>query len=343
MCSKLKVFLLTGFFILIATAVFAEPFWYFHPGHTVKYTRVKANGTEWVVTQTIGNVGDSVCGGKTDYYKITECNYDGDDPTCATPQTKYLKVTETEGWQCDTDSGTEVKFLDAGQPEGYGWTYPSGIAQDDDGTRINVVSVTRFGSQITMRRWTREGGVNKPAVYNTFQRGFGLIKETDQWVGDNAPWTQVRHGYRGSTLYAIYTGEGAGVYAYDYDGKRTWTRLSSAPDSMVVSGPNLYATWAGSGLYVWDGNIWTKISSVPNKMVAAHSKLYATWVGSGIYEWNGSGTWRRISSVPDNMVASGKFLYATWAGSGLYKWDGTIWTRISSVPAIMIQGSLSGQ
>jgi|GEM_PF-2468467 len=334
MYSKFKVFLLTGFFLLIATAVFAEPFWVFKTGHTIKYTRAKSDGTSWIVTMTIGAGGQNVCG-RNDYYKLDEYNYDNKGET----STKYLRVTESEGWQCDTGSGIEYKFFEAGKPEGYGWTYPESIGQDDDGTRINIVSVSRFGAQITMRRWSREGGINKPAVYNTFVRGFGLIKETDQWVEDNVPWTQVRHGYRGKTLYANFPG--SGLYTYDYDGTGKWARINTTANSMVASGPNLYATFEGYGLYLWDGTVWTKINSaIPAKMVVMGWSLYATFTGyDGLYKFNQDGTWTRINTTPDSMVVSGSNLYAIFSGYGLYKYDGTAWTRINgAIPSSMVQG-----
>ena len=336
MYSKFKVFLLTGFFLLIATAVFAEPFWYFHTGHTIKYTRVKSNGVKWPVTMTIGAGGQIQCG-RNDYYKVDEYNYDNLGET----DTNYIRVTENAGYQCQDIGGTptEIKFFEIG-PEGYGWEK---ILDEHTVLKFQVVNQTRFGSQYVIRRRAVIDGVDQPNVFNHFYKGFGLVKETDWWVEDDnekKPYVQARHGYRGSTLYATFAD---GLYVYDYDGKSTWTRIGSTPANMVAAGPNLYATWAGQGLYVWDGNVWTRISSVPASMVSANSKLYATWTGQGLYVWSGSGTWTRISSVPDKMVAAGKYLYASWAGQGLYKWDGATWTRISSVPVNIMPGTLSGQ
>jgi len=334
MYSKFKVFLFIGCFLLVATTALAEPFWYFHTGHVIKYTRAKSDGTNWLVTMTIGAGGQNKCD-RNDYYKVDEYNYDNLGGT----DTKFLRVTENAGYQCENMpvvGDTEIKFFQTG-PEGTSWNYGT----DTDGVKFQVVNQTRYGSQYTIRRFEIEGGVSKPAVFNYFYKGFGLVKETDQWVDDLAPWTQVRNGYRGSTLYATF--EGQGLYVYDYDGKSTWTRISSVPANMVTLGPNVYATWPGQGLYVWDGNVWTRIAAtVPTTMVSANSKLYATWTGQGLYKWDGA-TWTRISSVPDTMVASGKYLYATWTGQGLYKWDGATWTRISSVPGNIIAGSLSGQ
>ena len=331
MFSKFKVFLLTGFFLLIATASFAEPFWYFHTGHTIKYTRAKANGTDWTVTMTIVANGQTQCG-RDDYNKVDEYNYDNDGQT----KTKYFRVTENAGYRCD--GGEEYKFFQVGL-EGTTWTYPDPLG--DDGVQFKVVSNTRFGALITIRRLERSGGNWGKEEYMLFHKGYGKYRDID-YIGpgdDNPPWVQARHGYRGSTVYATFSD---GLYVYDYDGKSTWTRISSVPANIVTLGPNVYATWPGQGLYVWDGNVWTRISSVPAMMVPANSKLYATWIGQGLYSWNGSG-WTRISSVPDKMVAAGKYLYASWAGQGLYKWDGVTWTRISSVPGNVWPGQLSGQ
>jgi len=330
MCSKIKVILLTCCFLLIATTVVAAPFWTFHTGHQIKYTRMKSDGTSWLVTMTIGAGGQNVCG-KSDYYKLDEYNYDNDSQTTS----NYLRVTETEGWQCDTDSGVEYKFFEAGKPEGYGWSY----GDDTNGVKFQVVSQRKYGNAYVIRRYEIQGGVNKPAVFMHFARGFGLWKETDQWVEDNAPWIQVRHGFRGRTLYANFTGYG--LYVYDYDGNGTWTQINAnIPTSMVASAPLLFAAFEGYGLYVWDGTTWTQINgNIPSSMVAAGINLLATFEGYGLYAWDGT-TWTQINgNIPTSMVFSGSYLYCTFAGYGLYKFDGTTWTQINgNVPAKILEG-----
>ncbi len=332
MSKKCIVFLLTGLFLLITTVVSAEPIWVFKTGHTIKYTRVKNDGTSWPVTMTIGAGNQNVCG-RTDYFKVDEYNYDNDGQT----KSDYLRVTDTEGYNCNTDSGTEIKFIEVGRPEGYGWSYGT----DTDGVKFQIVSVTRFGAQIVVRRYEIEGGVNKPPVFTTFVRGYGLMKETDQWVSDNQPWTQSRHGWRGRTLYANFTG--VGLYSFDYDGNRTWTKINGVVASkMVNSGPNLYAAFTGYGLYIWDGTVWTKINTIiPDTMISVGWSLYAIFPGySGLYRFNQNGAWTKINTVtPASMVASGDNLYATFTGYGLYRYDGTTWTKINGViPASMQQG-----
>ncbi|HQM82616.1 MAG TPA: hypothetical protein PLX02_13450 [Syntrophorhabdaceae bacterium] len=328
MFSKLKVILLTGFFLFIATNVAAAPYWTFHTGHQIKYTRAKADGTNWLVTMTIGAGGQNQCS-RSDYYKVDEYNYDNDSAT----KTMYLRVTENEGYQCEGGT-TEIKFFQTG-PEGTGWSYGT----DTDGVRFQVVAATNFGARYVIRRYEIEGGVNKPAVFNTFMRGFGLMKETDNWVSDNAPWTQLRHGYGGRTLYANFTGYG--LYVYDYDGKGTWTQINgNVAANMVAGGPLLYATFEGYGLYVWDGSTWTQINgNIPANMVTGGANLYATFTGYGLYLWDGS-TWTQINgNIPTSMVFSGSYLYCTFAGYGLYKYDGTAWTQINgNVPAKIVEG-----
>ncbi|MDD5242715.1 MAG: hypothetical protein PHU49_01750 [Syntrophorhabdaceae bacterium] len=323
MFSKLKVFALIGCFIFVAAAIAdAAPFWQFHTGHTIKFTRAKFDGTSWPVTMTIGAGGQNQCG-RSDYYQVSEWNYDNDGNTGY----KYLRVTEDAGYQCDT--GVEYKFFQTG-PEGTGWSYGDAT----NGVKFQVVSQSGQGTQYVIRRQAIEGGVNQPPVFNQFQKNFGLMKEVDNWVSDNAPWTQARHGNRGKTAYATWA---SGLYAFDYDGTGTWTKIHSvAPTNMAAAGPILYATWA-SGLYVWDGSTWSKIhTAVPTKMVVlADSTLYATWP-SGLYMWDGS-AWSKIhSTVPTDMFASRFNLYVTWA-SGLYTYNGTTWSKLhSTVPTDMI-------
>ncbi len=334
MYSKFKVFLLTGCFLLLATTVFAGNFWTFHTGHQIKYTRAKADGTNWLVTMTIGAGGQSQCS-RSDYYKVDEYNYDNDGAT----ETIYLRVTETEGYQCQDISGTptEIKFFQTGS-EGTGWSYGDAT----NGVKFQIVAQTGFGSRYVIRRYEIQGGVNQPAVFNTFMKGFGLMKETDWWVDDNAPWTQGRHGYRGRTLYANFTGYG--IYVYDYDGAGSWTQVNGTiPTNLVAAGPLLYATFEGYGLYVWDGNAWTQINgTIPTNMVSSSASggvLYATFTGYGLYKWDGA-TWTQINgTIPETMVVSGDTLYATFTGYGLYKWDGTTWVQLNgTVPAKILAG-----
>jgi len=329
MLAKFKVLLLTGIFILIATAVTAAPFWQFRPGHVFKSTKNKSDGTSWVVTTTVVAGSQNVCG-RDDYYRVDTYNYDNDGQT----ETDYIRVTETEGWNCNTGSGVEIKFLEVGKPEGYGWSYGT----DTDGVRFQIVGQWNFGNRIVVRRYEIQGGVNKPPVFMHFQRGFGLVKETDQWVPDNAPWTEHRHGFRGRTMYANFTGYG--LYVYDYDGNGTWTRINgNVATSMVASGSVLFATFEGYGLYVWNGNDWYQINgNIPTNMVAAGVNLFATFTGYGLYKWDGS-TWAQINgNIPTSMVFYGTNLYCTFEGFGLYKYDNTgTWTQINgNVPAKVI-------
>jgi len=261
MCSKIKVFLLTGLFLLIATAVAAEPFWQLHPGHTYKSTRTKSDGipTSWVVTTTIVAGSQNVCG-KSDYYKLEHYNKNNDGQT----ETSYIGVTETEAWKCDIDNSKESMIFQTGQ-EGVTWQYVDNVDNPQNGVRFQIVSAQRFGSQYVIRHQEIEGGEWKPPAFNYFQRGFGLWKEIDQYVNpptyETAPWVELHHGFRGRTLYANFTG--AGLYSFDYDGNRTWTKINGVVASkMVNSGPNLYAAFTGYGLYSWNGTTWTKINGV---------------------------------------------------------------------------------
>ncbi len=334
MYSKFKVFVLIGCFLLIATTALAENFWYFHSGHTIKYTRAKSDGTSWIVTMTIGAGGQNVCG-RNDYYKVDEYNYDNLGET----DTKYLRVTENAGYQCQDPSGTpiEIMFFQTG-PEGTGWSYGT----DTDGVKFQVVAQRNFGNYFVIRRYSIEGGVNKPAVFNHFSRGFGLMKEVDNWVADNAPWSQVRHGFRGRTLYVNFTG--LGLYAYDYDGSGSWTRINTVVgDKMVAAGPNLYVTFPGYGLYLWDGTALSRINkAIPANMVTIGFTLYATYPGIGLFKYTADGNWTKINSaVPANMVVSGTDLYCAYPGVGLFKYEqnNSTWTKINNViPANMVPG-----
>ncbi|MDD5242712.1 MAG: hypothetical protein PHU49_01735 [Syntrophorhabdaceae bacterium] len=144
---------------MIATAVFAEPFWIFKTGHTTKYTRQKSNGENWLVTMTIG-AGSQSQYGRNDFYKVDEKNYDNDSKTTS----HYLRVIETKGWQCNTGTGIAYKFLEVGKPGGYGWSY----GDNTNGVKFQIAAVSRFGAMITVRRYEIQEEVSHPPVFNTF-------------------------------------------------------------------------------------------------------------------------------------------------------------------------------
>jgi hypothetical protein len=341
MNSKLKVFLFTVCFILIATIVSAAPFWQFHVGHTSKYSKTDSAATpnQWVVTMEV--VGTATPGGactSAQYYQIKECNYDGDDAGCASPEYMYLAVTENAGYRCV--GGVEYKFFQTGDG-GTTWDH----AAEGGGTRYyEVTGKWNHGDLYIIRSYTVDGGgITQPACINFFMRGFGMIKEVDLWAA-NAPTKSVRQGYAGYGVFAAWNGQG--VFSYDYDGNTTWSRLNAAtPAKMVASGPFLYAAWTGQGLFIYDGSVWTRINTaVPDNMWAAGSRLYATWAGQGFFKWESStGAWTRLNAtVPLNVApaGSGSVIYVTWTGQGIFKYDGTTWTRINAtVPSLWVRGN----
>jgi len=338
MFKKCKVLVLVGCFLLIATnALAAAPFWKFHVGHTAKYSKSDNLGTKWVVTMEV--VGTATPGGactSAQYYEIKECNYDGDDSGCASPDTMYLGVAENAAYRCV--GGVEYKFFQTGDG-GTTWNHPSGTG----GTEYReIVAKWNHGDLYMIRSYDSNKGETK-AVYDFFMRGVGLIKEVDL-DATNPPTKSVRQGYAGYTVFAGWTGQG--VFSYDYDGNETWSRLNSAvPEKMVASGPFLYAAFTGQGLFIYDGSVWTKInSSVPTNMWAAGSSLYATWTGQGFFKWESStSAWTKLNSaIPANVAPSGagSVVYVTFTGQGIFKYDGTTWTKInSSVPSIWVRGN----
>jgi hypothetical protein len=72
-------------------------------------------------------------------------------------------------------------------------------------------------------------------------------------------------------------------------------------------------------------------------MTAAGSLLYGSFAGNGIWEWNGT-AWSQIApGNPQLMAASGSLLYGSFAGAGIWKWDGTTWSQVgTSNPASMV-------
>ncbi|MDD5242713.1 MAG: hypothetical protein PHU49_01740 [Syntrophorhabdaceae bacterium] len=329
MSSKFKVLILVSCLLFAAAAVAdAEPFWAFHTGHVSKYTRAKWDGTSWPVTMTVKNAvapGGSCTSAQ--YYEVDEWNYENTGET----ETIQLGVNDTSGFRCV--GGTEYKFFQTG-PEGTGWDHP---AEGGGTMKYQVVAQYNGGNNYAIRSYKLDvdGVTTNPPNFSHFQRGFGLIKEVDRWVPDNAPWTQAKHGNRGLTMYAVWP---SGIYVYDYEGTKEWKKVhSSVPSDIVAAGPILYAVWP-SGIYLWDGNVWHRIhTAVPSKMVAVSNRIYCSWP-SGLYMWtNVTNTWTKVhSTVPSNMFASRLMFYATFS-VGVFQHDGTAWSKIhSAIPTKMI-------
>jgi hypothetical protein len=186
---------------------------------------------------------------------------------------------------------------------------------------------------------TRVPNSSNPSYYDLTVQVYsgGQVTQLDHWtVNPTSPAF--------STDVAMHA-----AYAQINDaGQVTWSRYNGAivPDlnsdfEIYLATPvTLYATWAGTGLYKWDGGAWTQLhSAVPASMVVSGSTLYANFAGYGLYSWNGSAWTQLHSAIPTSMVVSGSTLYATFAGYGLYSWNGSAWTQLhSAVPATMVTG-----
>ena len=73
--------------------------------------------------------------------------------------------------------------------------------------------------------------------------------------------------------------------------------------AVLVSGTNLYAFT--DGLYQSNGSAWSGLTSlIPTNMVVSGTDMYASFAGSGLYQWNGS-IWSSLTNlIPTNMVVS---------------------------------------
>jgi len=78
----------------------------------------------------------------------------------------------------------------------------------------------------------------------------------------------------------------------------------------VASGTNLYGTFAGDGIWQWNGSAWNQLTaSNPEAIVASGSTLYGDFGEGGIWQWTGSAWNQLTASNPTSMVASGTNLY----------------------------------
>jgi hypothetical protein len=233
--------------------------------------------------------------------------------------------------------------------EGASWHTGSPTTTDLEG-RLRLV---RIGSTINGYYWdkTLNGGAGDwalaprtPAAYTgPFQ--FSLViwsgYEGTQ-IGNIIAWDNIYvnapgMANPGSVGYATFAGNG--IWTYDGD---TWIQITpNNPTSMVASGWLLYGNFGAGGIWTWGGTSWSQLTPYsPTDMVASGSLLYGSF-GNGIWEWDGT-AWSQITSyAPTGMAASGYVLYGTF-GNGIWKWDGKTWSQITpyAPTAMVAEGSL---
>jgi hypothetical protein len=130
-----------------------------------------------------------------------------------------------------------------------------------------------------------------------------------------------------SLLAASFAGSGLWVY-----NSANWVQITSTnPENMVLSGLTIYGDFGTSGIWRWDGTAWKQIASVnPDNMVASGSELFVDFGGSGLWKWDGT-AWSQLTTAnPENMVISGSVLYVDFGGSGLWRWNGTAWSQLTA-------------
>ncbi len=137
-------------------------------------------------------------------------------------------------------------------------------------------------------------------------------------------FTYVAGGTASESLYGSFAG--AGIWKWDGS---SWSQTTpNNPEFMVASGSNLYGSFAGAGIWKWDGSSWSQTTpNNPDFMVASGSNLYGSFAGAGIWKWDGSSWSQTTPNNPDFMVASGSNLYGSFAGAGIWKWDGSSWSQ----------------
>ena len=128
------------------------------------------------------------------------------------------------------------------------------------------------------------------------------------------------------SLYGSFAGSGI----WQWNGS-DWNQLTpDNPEAIVASGTNLYGDFGSNGLWQFSGSGWSQLTpDNPATVVAAGANLYASFNGSGIWQWNGSG-WSQLT--PDNpaiMVAAGTNLYASFSGTGIWQWSDSGWTLLT--------------
>jgi inhibitor of cysteine peptidase len=204
--------------------------------------------------------------------------------------------------------------------------YTSGIYSTDETT--TTCGGTSTNHQIILVGWNDNNGVDVDGYWilrNSWGTGWGESGYMKVKYGTSRVGegtSYVTVESPSTFLYASFAGAGI----WEWDG--SWTQLTPGnPVSMVTSGTSLYASFAGNGIYKWDGS-WTQLTpGNPVSMVTSGTNLFASFAGNGIYKWDG--TWTQLTpGNPVSMVTSDTNLYASFAGNGIYKWDGS-WTQLT--------------
>jgi hypothetical protein len=240
--------------------------------------------------------------------------------------------TGTMPWTAQVVSGGSWLQIQSGSSgTGAGTITCQYTANTDTSTRTGTIRVTADGALGSPQDLTvTQAGLLTGSLAAGFA-GSGI------WVygSDNTTWIQISSEtpqnltYFGSTLYADFAASGI----WKWDGT-TWNQLSSIdPESISISGSILYGDFAALGLWKWDGTTWNRLSSVdPESMATSGTMLYANFGSSyGLWKWDGNAWSQLKTDTPEKMVTSGSMLYADFGSSyGLWKWDGTAWSQLSS-------------
>lgn len=154
------------------------------------------------------------------------------------------------------------------------------------------------------------------------------------WVYHNGAWKQLtasspdKMATYGQKLVASF----AGVGIYEYDGTNFTLISSNGSIRNMVGAKKIYVDTGAGGLWQWDG-AWTLLTpGSPVDLAASGTRLYANFSPYGLWQWDG-GSWTRIDvNHPVSMAVWGRNLYANYGIYGLWQWDGAGWTRISAAP-----------
>ncbi|MCP4346501.1 MAG: hypothetical protein GY795_13370 [Desulfobacterales bacterium] len=236
----------------------------------------------------------------------------------------------------------------------------NGYTIDTDGATNGVVTVTIADTQNAQ---STVNGVIAYLNFNVLGNGgdttnlaFTVARINDTPVGTIAGLFEVA-GSCGDPSVSLVVDFGPSWGLFGYDENDLWTPLNSNdPDDMVTADidgdgqDELVVTFAGMGLYIWEGTGWSRINDVPEKMIEFNSGLMLDFGSEwGLFRYNEANGWTPLNNNdPYDMVAADidgngqdelavSFVSDTPEIEGLYIWNNG-WSKINNtVPEKMIE------
>lgn len=242
----------------------------------------------------------------------------------------------------ETESGRVYRF-----EEGDRWT---DLGSPDKANAVSAMAVFRGELYVASSKYRLAGSSLSESQNPHLGGGIYRLGKDDQWIacGRLSAETEAVGSLVvfQDQLYAGSLYKPAGFFRYD--GKETWTALSTPNgkrvEAMAVFNGGLFASCYDEGsVFRFDGQKWEPVGVIPNATqtygFAVHrAQLYVSeWPQAHVYRYLGGTRWEDTGRLGNELEAmpllvhNGKLYSGSLPLGEVYRFDETEWTRIDQV------------